>query len=341
MKKKKVFLIVLVVIIAVMLVKCSGGGNKGKLVSNSEWNETKIGRMLPYPGPKKMDIRIDSEESFRVDVKKYSQEKQETYFEKCEEVGFTTDVKKENNQYSAYTEDGYRLQLFFSDYDNEMTIDLSAPIEMSELKWPSSEIGKQLPVPKSKVGNFKIESASQLSIYVGETSQGDYEAYVEACAEKGFTEGYSRDDDYYHAKNAGGYSLSLKYEGYNTMKIELYGDRTSGSLEEEMKEPEETEKPKPEKSPESSGTESAVDPDLKAFLDEYEAFMDQYVEFMKKYAESDDTAGMLADYTKMMKQYAEFAEKADQYEEGELSTADLAYYLEVSNRINQKLLEIA
>ena len=43
----------------------------------------------------------------------------------------------------------------------------------------------------------------------------------------------------------------------------------------------------------------------------------------------------------MMKQYAEFAEKADQYEEGELSTADLAYYLEVSNRINQKLLEIA
>ena len=343
-KKKKWLLIVLVVILAVVFVKCAASADRGKLVSNAEWNETKIGRMLPYPGPKKMEIQADTEESFRVYVKKYSKEKQEDYFEKCKEAGFTTDVKQEGPQYRAYTEEGYRLQVSFSDYDHEMTIDLSAPIEMGKLKWPSSQIGKQLPVPSSKVGKITSESTNQLFVYVGDTSRDDYEDYVEACAEKGFTENYSKDDDYYHAENAGGYSLSLKYEGYQTMRIELYGNQNSETSEAETVEPEEPEEEKPEEAPKNSGAQtngSAVDPDLKAFLDEYEAFMDQYVEFMRTYAESDNTAELLAEYSKMMKQYVEFAEEADEYKEDEMSTADLSYYLEVANRINQKLLEIA
>ena len=69
--------------------------------------------------------------------------------------------------------------------------------------------------------------------------------------------------------------------------------------------------------------------------------MDQYVEFMQTYAESDNTEELLAEYSKMMKQYAKFVEEADPYKEDEMSTADLSYYLDVTNRINQKLLEIA
>ena len=82
-----------------------------------------------------------------------------------------------------------------------------------------------------------------------------------------------------------------------------------------------------------------MDPDLKAFLDEYEAFMYDYIEFMDKYENSDDVFSMLDDYTKMMTKYAEFAKALEKYDEDEMSAADAAYYLEVTNRVNQKMLE--
>lgn len=84
-----------------------------------------------------------------------------------------------------------------------------------------------------------------------------------------------------------------------------------------------------------------VDADLKAFCDEYEVFMDDYVDFMKKYRSSKDVSGMLSDYADMMQQYTEFAEKASQYDTDEMSPADAAYFLEVTGRIQQKLLDIS
>lgn len=86
---------------------------------------------------------------------------------------------------------------------------------------------------------------------------------------------------------------------------------------------------------------AAVDADLKAFLDEYESFMNDYVDFMKKYRSSKDVSGMLSDYTDMMQRYTEFADKAAKYDTDEMSAADASYFLEVTGRIQQKLLEIS
>ena len=92
-----------------------------------------------------------------------------------------------------------------------------------------------------------------------------------------------------------------------------------------------------------SSSASAVTPELKEFLDSYESFMNEYVEFMKKYENADaaDLAAMLNDYMDYMKKLTEFSEKADQYDQEQMSAADLSYYLEITNRINQKLLEAA
>ena len=76
-------------------------------------------------------------------------------------------------------------------------------------------------------------------------------------------------------------------------------------------------------------------------MDSYEAFFDEYVAFMEKYAESDDTTSLLADYSNYMSQYAEVMKKMDAIDEDELSTAEAAYYLEVSTRITQKLATVA
>lgn len=92
----------------------------------------------------------------------------------------------------------------------------------------------------------------------------------------------------------------------------------------------------------SSGlvSSSEVSPDLKEFLDSYEAFMTEYVSFMQRYEDSDDVSSMLMDYFDMLYRLADFTEKADAYDPDEMSTADAAYYLEVTARIAMMLLSV-
>lgn len=108
--------------------------------------------------------------------------------------------------------------------------------------------------------------------------------------------------------------------------------------EEEADSPGEETVPSGEEGPAAS--EDTVNPELKEFLDSYEACINEYVDFMKKYTSSDDVMGMLADYTNIMSKYADFTKKMDNINEDDLTGADLAYYVEVTSRCTQKMLEI-
>ena len=89
--------------------------------------------------------------------------------------------------------------------------------------------------------------------------------------------------------------------------------------------------------------ETDIRPEVKEFLDAYEACMDEYVDFMQKYMNADPSsmASMMGDYYRILTRYTEFAEKIDAFDESELTNAELAYYLEVTNRVSQKLLRVA
>jgi hypothetical protein len=78
-------------------------------------------------------------------------------------------------------------------------------------------------------------------------------------------------------------------------------------------------------------------------MDSYEEFFDKYVAFIKKYKEADanDALAMLSDYTEMLTKYAEMTEAMDDIDTDSLSTADYAYYIEVTARISTKLLEVS
>ncbi|MGI6229857.1 MAG: DUF6591 domain-containing protein [Tractidigestivibacter sp.] len=71
--------------------------------------------------------------------------------------------------------------------------------------------------------------------------------------------------------------------------------------------------------------------------------MNQYCDFIEKYddASSEDQASMLADYNSMLQQEADWAQKMDEVDESTLSAADDAYYLEVTARVEQRLLEVS
>lgn len=92
---------------------------------------------------------------------------------------------------------------------------------------------------------------------------------------------------------------------------------------------------------EEQQSEGSVNPELKAFLDSYEAFMDEYIVFMKKYMNDPGNAvAMMADYMEFMTKYEEFAKDIEKYDSKEMSTEDAKYYLEVTTRCTQKMLDI-
>ncbi|RKM56798.1 zinc-ribbon domain-containing protein [Butyrivibrio sp. CB08] len=97
---------------------------------------------------------------------------------------------------------------------------------------------------------------------------------------------------------------------------------------------------KQEEQPKEKEQTNGVDPDLKEFLDSYEEFVDEYVDFMKKYnSDPNNMVSMLGEYGAMMQKYADFADKIDKYDSDSMSTEDYKYYIEVTTRCAQKMLE--
>lgn len=213
----------------------------------------------------------------------------------------------------------------------------SVPVESSEpiyesFTWPTSDIAKLLPVPKSSIGKVDWEASYGFVIYVAETTKTDYDEYVSLCEEAGFTVGYNKGDDYFRGDNADGYHISLSYDEGDVMFVRI--DEPKEGVGTTVTEPDETNNPVNEDT-------SNVTPEFKELMDSYEVFFDEYVEFMKKYKESDDQAAMMTDMSEYMTKYSDMMSKLEEVKNSELSAADSAYYLEVSGRIMKKLAEIA
>lgn len=87
--------------------------------------------------------------------------------------------------------------------------------------------------------------------------------------------------------------------------------------------------------------EQVIRPEIREFLDAYEACMNEYVTFMQKYlSDPMNAVSMLGDYYRILDRYIEFSDKIDAMDVDELTDAELRYYLEVTGRVNQKLLTV-
>ena len=88
-------------------------------------------------------------------------------------------------------------------------------------------------------------------------------------------------------------------------------------------------------------TADSIRPDFKAAMDSYEAFYNEYCDFMKKYMENPTDLTLLGEYADMMSKSTEMSQSFEAWNEADMNDAELSYYLEVSNRVAQKLLEVA
>lgn len=333
-----------IVVIAAIAVISSISGNKSEKI---KWSDIILSAQLPEPPKNKGEIHENTAEGLWVDINKISDKQYNDYIEACKAKGFTVDSESDSMSYGAYNAEGYKLSLSHYGSEAEMKIELEKPLELSSITWPTSKAGKQLPVPKSTSGKFTHENDDSFFVYIGNTSKDDYNNYVKACSDKGFTVNYDKADSFYNADNSAGWHVSIKYEGNNIMSIDIDAaseNSTAPSASEGTTKPAES-KPAQSKPAKTANNDSdmvdGMHRDFKEAMDSYEEFFDEYVAFMKKYENSDNPMSMLSDYTKFMSQYSETMQKLDEWKSKDLNTKEAAYLLDVTNRINKKLLEVA
>lgn len=165
-----------------------------------DWSSVVLAEMLPQPESPYGEIISNTEDYLSLDVTKTTEGQYKEYIEACKDKGFTIDTETTGSFFYAYNDKGYKLSLSYYDYNSEMHINLDSAMEMETITWPDSEMAKLLPVPKSTTGKIYSNDENSFSVYIGDTTIDDYNAYVKACEEKGFTVDAQKKDKTFYAK---------------------------------------------------------------------------------------------------------------------------------------------
>ena len=84
-----------------------------------------------------------------------------------------------------------------------------------------------------------------------------------------------------------------------------------------------------------------ISPEFKKTMDDYEAWFNHYCEVMNKYKENPTDLELMSEMADLMTEETEMLDQMEKMDESEMNTAELAYYIEVTARIEKKLLEVA
>lgn len=91
----------------------------------------------------------------------------------------------------------------------------------------------------------------------------------------------------------------------------------------------------------SDSSGEGISAEFKEAMDSYEAFINEYADFMKKYHESGNPTEMLIDYSNYLIKYTDTMDKLEKIDYENLTIQEQQYYIEVTARIEKKLLEVS
>jgi len=215
-KKGNINLHILPAILAFALIVpyCIVGG--GNLITIN-WDDVILKDKVPTNDFQYGNVSTNSGEELWIYDITCSEKEFNNYISTCKDFGYNYEIVEEDaHSYVAYSEDGYKLDL---SYYSDLTLKVYAPIKMSNIQWPQSDIAKLLPTPKSSYGHIESEYTTSFDIYIGNTSFEEYKQYVESVYQAGFTVDYRKDTNQFTADNADGYYVRIEYIGFNTMEI--------------------------------------------------------------------------------------------------------------------------
>ena len=104
-------------------------------------------------------------------------------------------------------------------------------ISYDKFNWPAFGISEKIPKPSwSNHGEIKCDTDNYFGVEVGYSTKANFDSYVKACYDAGFSENYFNNEtvlgDLYAADNAEGYHISVIYRTKNVMSIEVFAPGT-------------------------------------------------------------------------------------------------------------------
>ncbi len=222
----RVVQIILVILIIVILIRaCSAFSHRSSSSSSSNevyaWPTSGSSQYLPEPPSSYGKIWDDDATKFKINVDKVTEDQYQEYVEECKEQGFTLETVGTDSSFKAYNEDHYYLDVLYLSSSERMDISLTAPMKMSEIRWPDSDVASQIPKPSSMSGNVESEKSGQFIVYIDDISSEEFINYTDKCMDKGFTVDYYRDETNFHAYNDEGYYLQVKEQAFDIMYINI------------------------------------------------------------------------------------------------------------------------
>lgn len=151
-------------------------------------------------------------------------------------------------------------------------------------------------------------------------------------------EGSGRTDCYNKSVIVTDYS----YYRYNNSVSIYYGEKKTEEQQNTNQE-QEQEQVKAEgsssNSSDSSNNSSSSTSSWRQVMDGYEAWVNDYVDFMVKYKNSSNKTAMMSDYTRLLNEMTEWLRKIDSIKD-DITTSDMVEYMQILNRINQKISQM-
>lgn len=213
--------VIIVVIVLVLCIAFSALSHRDRY-AEYEWPTSGVATMIPEPESDYGEIYLSGNEYFSMDVRDYTNNDFLNYVDACREQGFVVDEETGDSYFKAYNEDGYLLNVYCYSSSDEMSIDLRAPVKLSKLTWSYIDAFAYLPEPQSDQGKIEWEYEDSASVYIGNTTKEEYDAYVNACKDAGFRREMMKGEDYYYAYyEEDDQYLSVTYEGFNIMRVDI------------------------------------------------------------------------------------------------------------------------
>lgn len=101
----------------------------------------------------------------------------------------------------------------------------SEKMEFEQLKWPTHENAKQIPVPESSLADVRNNNDRKFDFYLANTTFEDYKKYVEECKGKGFIIDSIEQEYRYYAFNEEKYELTVEYQDGDIMYVSVVEER--------------------------------------------------------------------------------------------------------------------
>ncbi len=227
LKIKNRYLIAVFAIIAILATLVSAltlFSEKKSFFGTIDLQELYLVQQFPECEKNKGAVKINKNETAQIE---YSATEREyyNYLDQCIAFGYSIDIMKGDDYFEAYNNEGYCLTAQYSGFLSVMVITVEEPLKMGDIVWSNSDVGKQIPVPKSSIGKIEVESETEYSLFVGNVTSQMYEEYVDEAISVGCNVNYMRGDRTFFAEKRVWFTtfrVQIDYIGYNTIYIKIY-----------------------------------------------------------------------------------------------------------------------